>query len=267
MLRSDGTSAPRSDLLATEEPLEIRAQYRGAEHVIAVTMRTPGNDFDLAVGFLHSEGMVRESNHVVRVSYCASAPKEQIYNIATVELSAEAPFDPSVLKRNTTMTSACGVCGKASIESVHVHGLPPLESGPIVAREVLLSLPSAMRSQQRVFAKTGGLHAASLFDESGRLELLREDVGRHNAVDKLIGSRLLSGDVPLSKSILLVSGRASFEIVQKAALAGIPIVAAVSAPSSLAVSLAEECGMTLCGFLREESFSVYSGRSRIKEGR
>ncbi len=267
VVRAGGAPQPRSDLLATEEPLEIRAQHRGAEHPVAVTMRTPGHDFDLAVGYLHGEGMVRVREHVQRVSYCASGPPEQIYNLVTVELSDDAPFDPAPLARHSAVTAACGVCGKASIDAVRVAGIPALGAGPVLDAVTLLRLPDAMRAAQRIFDRTGGVHAAGLFDTVGRALIVREDVGRHNAVDKVVGSLLLTGKLPAGECVLQVSGRASFEIVQKAALAGIPVLSAVSAPSSLAVDLAVEAGMTLVAFVRDQSFSVYAGASRIAETR
>ncbi|GAC1418528.1 MAG: formate dehydrogenase accessory sulfurtransferase FdhD [Actinomycetota bacterium] len=262
-VQGDGTARSRTDVVATEEPLEIRVHARGEEHAIAVTMRTPGHDFELAVGYRHGEGMARRRAHVARVSYCASGPPEQLYNLVTVELSQGAPFDPEPLRRHTAITSACGVCGKASIENLLVRGLPVIDEGPVIKASLVLSLPRLMRAQQRIFDKTGGLHAAALFTTDGVLTIVREDVGRHNAVDKVAGSMLLAGRMPLSDRILMVSGRASFEIVQKAAMAGIPIVASVSAPSSLAVQLAKECNMTLCGFVREDSFAVYAGTERV----
>lgn len=254
----------RSDRLATEEPCEIRVLHRGIEHQVAVTMRTPGNDFELAVGFLYSEGIVRERGDVAKVSYCASGPPEQLYNLVTVELADGAPFDPERLARHFYTTSSCGVCGKASLEAIEVRGAPSLPGGPVLEAETILALPGALRAKQKVFARTGGLHAAGLFDAAGDLLLVREDVGRHNAVDKLVGALVLEGAVPAGERVLQVSGRASFEIMQKALAAGIPFVVAVSAPSSLAVSLAEEFGMTLVGFVRDSSLNVYAGPSRIR---
>ncbi|MGZ4120429.1 MAG: formate dehydrogenase accessory sulfurtransferase FdhD [Actinomycetota bacterium] len=262
----DGASRARSDEVATEEPLEIRVRHRGAEHQVAVTMRTPGNDFELAAGFLFSEGMVRAREHIAKVSYCASGPPEQLYNQVTVELANGAPFDPAQMQRNFYTTSSCGVCGKASLDAVRV-AIEPIPEGPEVEHEIFGALPKKLRARQRIFERTGGLHAAGLFDPAGNLELIREDVGRHNAVDKVLGKLLMDGKVPASKRILQVSGRTSFEIVQKAAVAGIPIVSAVSAPSSLAVSLAEELGMTLVGFVRGDSFNVYAGPRRIRLAR
>jgi FdhD protein len=262
----DGETRARSDEVATEEPLEIRVTHRGVEHRVAVTMRTPGNDFELAIGFLFSEGMIRNREDFAKISYCASGPPEQLYNQVTVDLTVGAPFDPEQMQRNFYTTSSCGVCGKASLEAVKVQ-CPLLPDGPEVDHEVFSALPKKLRARQRIFERTGGLHAAGLFDAQGELKLLREDVGRHNAVDKVIGKLVMDGKVPASNQILQVSGRTSFEIVQKAAVAGIPIVSAVSAPSSLAVSLAEELKMTLVGFVRGDSFNVYAGPRRIRFAR
>jgi FdhD protein len=262
----DGESRIRTDEVATEEPLEIRVRHRGVEHQVAVTMRTPGNDFELAAGFLLSEGMVRAREHIAKVSYCASGPPEQLYNQVTVELTNGAPFDPEQMQRNFYTTSSCGVCGKASLEAVRVQAAP-LDDGPEVDPEIFNTLPKKLRARQRIFERTGGLHAAGLFDTKGDLLLIREDVGRHNAVDKLLGKLLMDGKIPARENILQVSGRTSFEIVQKAAIGGIPIVSAVSAPSSLAVSLAEELGMTLVGFVRGDSFNVYAEPRRIRFAR
>jgi FdhD protein len=258
-----GSARARSDHLVTEEPCEIRVLHRGVEHQVAVTMRTPGGDFELAVGFLHSEGFLRDRSEVEKVSYCASGPPEQLYNLVTVELSDAAPFDPDRLSRHFYTTSSCGVCGKASLDAIKVQGSPELSRGPVLDADTILSLPGKLRAKQRVFERTGGLHAAGLFDERGAPLIVREDVGRHNAVDKLVGALVLAGRVPAGERALQVSGRASFEILQKALVAGIPFVSAVSAPSSLAVSLADDFGMTLVGFVGESSFNVYSGSSRI----
>ena len=255
-------SVAREDTLATEEPLEIRVVHRGVEHVVAVTMRTPGNDFELAAGFLHGEGAVRDRTDVATVSYCKSGPPEQLYNIVTVELTAGAPFDLARTQRNFYTTSSCGVCGKVSLEALSTAGCAQLPDGPVVDAEVFGGLPNKLRAQQRIFERTGGLHAAGLFDEHGEPALIREDVGRHNAVDKAIGKMLLDGTTP--PPILQVSGRTSFEIMQKALAARIPIVSSVGAPSSLAVKLAEEFGITLVGFVRGDSFNVYAGSSRIR---
>jgi FdhD protein len=250
-----------ADALATEEPMEIRVDAPGMpQRQVAVTMRTPGNDFELAAGFLFTEGIVAGPGEVASVKYCAVPREEQQYNVVTVDLSR--PYDPELLQRNFYTTSSCGVCGKASLDSIAVRCAAVAE-GPEVSEAVVCELPGRLRAAQRVFDRTGGLHAAGLFDPSGDLLELREDVGRHNAVDKLVGKALLEGDVPLSGRLLMVSGRLSFEIVQKAAVAGIPIVCAVSAPSSLAVDAGRRFGMTLVGFLRGSRFNIYSHAERI----
>jgi FdhD protein len=252
----------RQDRLAGEEPLEIRVSGPGQPAVqVAVTMRTPGNDFELAAGFLATEGLLGSREELDTIRYCADVERaDQQFNVLTVEL--RRPFDASRLQRNFYATSSCGVCGKASIEQVAVQ-CPVLPDGPAVTREVLFGLPDQLRERQRVFEATGGLHAAGLFSPAGGLLGLREDVGRHNAMDKLLGERFLDGAWPLSETIVLVSGRASFELVQKAAVAGVPVLCAVSAPSSLAVDTARELGMTLVGFLRGERFNVYTHAGRI----
>ena len=258
----DGAAHELADRLATEEPMEIRAQGPGQDPVsVAVTMRTPGADFDLAVGFLFTEGLIRARDDVRKVSYCEDLDQdEQHYNVVTVNLAR--PFDPDTLTRNFYANSSCGICGKASLDHVEVE-CASVGPGPEVAREVIEGLPGELRRAQKVFEQTGGLHAAGLFAPTGKLLSLREDVGRHNAVDKIVGEAFLAGDLPLSERILLVSGRASFEIVQKAGVAGIPVVAAVSAPSSLAVDLAARVGQTVVGFVRDGRFNVYSHPERI----
>jgi len=256
----------RPDLLAVEEPLEIRVvpEVAGARprHSLAVTMRTPGNDFELAAGFLLSEGVVTGRDDLWHVAYCQETPESQ-RNIVEAVLAPEVAFAPERFSRNVYTTSSCGVCGKTSIELVDaVCPLRPAGTARF-PREVLSRLPAVLREAQPVFARTGGLHAAGLFDPEGELLLLREDVGRHNAVDKVIGALLLDGALPASDRLLLVSGRASFELVQKALMAGIPALAAVGAPSSLAVELAGDLGLTLIGFLSERRFNVYTGAERI----
>ncbi len=251
----------RADALATEEPLEIRVQGPGQEaQRVAVTMRTPGGDFELAAGFLFTEGLVA-ANDVRRVAYCDDLDdEEQRYNVVTVTL--ERPFDAERLSRNFYATSSCGVCGKASLDDIAVH-CDVVPAGFTVDADVLVSLPERLRHAQRVFERTGGLHAAGLFDADGTALSVREDVGRHNAVDKVIGEQLLTGRVPLADRVLQVSGRASFEIVQKAAVAGIPIVCAVSAPSSLAVDAGERLGVTVVGFVRDARCNVYTHADRV----
>jgi FdhD protein len=257
-----GARSERTDTLATEEPLEIRVQGPGQEQVqVAVTMRTPGGDFELAVGFLFTEGLISPAE-VRRVAYCDNLPGEdQRYNVVSVML--DRSFDPDSLHRNFYANSSCGVCGKAALEDVEVR-CEPVGPGPEVELEVLLALPETLRAAQKVFERTGGLHGAGLFTASGEVVAVREDVGRHNAVDKVVGERYLAGELPASGTVLQVSGRASFEIVQKAGVAGIPIVSAVSAPSSLAVEAAARLGMTLVAFVRDGRCNVYSHPERLR---
>ncbi|GAA2355374.1 formate dehydrogenase accessory sulfurtransferase FdhD [Streptomyces carpaticus] len=260
----DGAVSERADTLVGEEPLEIRVGGRP----LAVTMRTPGDDFALATGFLVSEGVVARADEVARVMYCAGATADgsNTYNVVDVRLAdGVAPPDAS-LQRNVYTTSSCGLCGKASLDAVRTTARwpLPLTGGPALTPRLLAALPERLRAHQRVFARTGGLHAAALFDGGGELLDVREDVGRHNAVDKVVGRALGAGLLPLADTVLLVSGRASFELVQKAVMAGIPALAAVSAPSSLAVELAAEAGLTLVGFLRGTSMNVYAGAERLE---
>ncbi|HEX8271280.1 MAG TPA: formate dehydrogenase accessory sulfurtransferase FdhD [Longimicrobiaceae bacterium] len=264
----DGAAVRRTrrDTLATEEPLEIRvARHGGAAGRVSVTMRTPGSDFELAAGFLFTEGVLRAADEVAAIRYCVDADLDgpQQYNVVSVQLAPGAAFDPELLRRSFYTTSSCGVCGKASIEAVRGQACPVAAPGPVVSAATLLALPARLRAAQAVFERTGGLHAAALFSAEGELLRAREDVGRHNAVDKLVGAGLLAGELPFSDRVLLVSGRLSFELVQKAARAGVAVLAGVSAPSSLAVELAAETGMTLVGFLRESRFNVYAGGERI----
>ena len=257
-----GVGKERRDRLAGEEPLEIRAAGPGQGAArVAVTMRTPGHDFELAAGFLHSEGLLSSLLELREIKYCTDVELgEQAYNVVTVHL--RRPFQADLVQRNFGVTSACGVCGKASIDSIEVAS-EPLPEGPVVAAAVIAGLPERLRTAQRTFERTGGSHATGLFTAAGELELVREDVGRHNALDKVIGNRMLAGATPLAGSVALVSGRASFELVQKAAVAGIPILCAVGAPSSLAVDAARRLGLTLVGFLRDDRFNIYAGASRI----
>jgi FdhD protein len=261
-----GTARTRFDDVATEEPLEMRLVLGGESRTVAITMRTPGADFELVAGFLYNEGVIKGRNEIRTLSYCVDrdVDPEQRYNIVNVELSRDAWPQLERLERHFLTTSACGVCGKASIEALRLRDVPPLGSGPALSRDVVTSLPQKLRKAQGVFAATGGLHAAALFDASGKLLALREDVGRHNAVDKLIGWALMNGKLPLCDRIMVVSGRSSFEIVQKAVVAGIPVICAISAPSSLAVALAREFGMTLVGFLADSRFNIYAGETRIR---
>jgi FdhD protein len=252
----------RDDLVAGEEPLEIRAAGPRQEPVqVAVTMRTPGHEEELALGFLTSEGLLA-GNEIVGVTYGDPGVMAEPDDSVLVRLKHR--FDPStVATRNFVATASCGICGKASINDVAVRCEPLPKGLPVVARSVILGLPDALRGAQAAFERTGGLHAAGLFETDGRLVVVREDVGRHNALDKLIGSRVRARELPLWDRILMVSGRVSFEIVKKAAVAGVPIICAVSAPSDLAVRLADRLGVTLVGFLRGDGFNVYSHDGRI----
>ena len=252
------------DVLATEEPLELQLAFGPAgkriQKNISVTMRTPGNDFELAAGFLYTEGIIHAATDIVSVGYA----KEDNENIVLVSLNEAVTPEINKLERNFYTTSSCGVCGKASIEAVRTAcDIPETIDQIRIAAALIYQLPGMLRKQQDIFEYTGGLHGCALFDISGSLLLSREDVGRHNALDKLIGAALNKGMLPLDKHILLLSGRASFELVQKAIMAGIKIVAAVGAPSSLAAEMAEEWGMTLIGFLRDQRFNIYSGAERI----
>jgi len=252
-----------SDELATEEPLELRLVAGNEHRTIAVTLRTPGNDFELAAGFLFGEGVIQRRSEIKRIAYCVEEGQEQRYNIVSVELRSQALPKLPTLERHFFTTSACGLCCKASIESLSARGLSPVSGDSTVSAKVLRELPEKLRKAQQLFDLTGGLHAAALFDLEGNLIALREDIGRHNAMDKLVGWALLEGKLPLAPCIVVVSGRASFELVQKALAAGIPIFASVSAPSNLAVDLAASFGMTLAGFLRGERFNVYAHPERI----
>jgi len=278
----DGSRA-RTDQIATEEPLEIRLRAGGiaggeplpvfrrrgqgaGQRTVAITMRTPGNDLELAAGFLYGEGIVRTGDEVHAISHCddRDLDDDKRYNIVNVDLRSDVLPDLGALERHFYTTSACGVCGKASLESLRLRGCPVISPGPEVDAETLRALPARLRAGQGIFDATGGLHAAALFEADGTLLAVREDVGRHNALDKIVGWALLGGRLPLSRHIVMVSGRSSFEILQKSLMAGAPIVCAVSAPSSLAVSLAREFGITLIGFLRGDRFNVYAGWDRIR---
>ncbi|MFG3681928.1 formate dehydrogenase accessory sulfurtransferase FdhD [Micromonospora chalcea] len=256
----------RQDTLAAEEPLEIRvgAAGPGRRRPLAVTMRTPGDDLDLAIGFLLTEGLIRSAADVHTAQLCAGAETPNTYNVVDVVLTPGVPEPVTDPSRNFYTTSSCGVCGKASIESVRTRSRFAVRDDPLtVTAELLAALPDRLRAAQRAFDRTGGLHAAGLFTADGEMVVLREDVGRHNAVDKVIGWATREGRLPLAGHVLLVSGRASFELTQKAWMAGVPLLAAVSAPSTLAVELAEEAGMTLVGFLRGPTMNVYTGTARI----
>ena len=256
------------DVLASEEPLEIRlAYFKGNEvlqKALSVTMRTPGNDVDLALGFLLSEGIIREKSDVIKTQYLAHKSEASRENRLLVGLSRGLEFDFKKLERHFYTSSSCGVCGKASIEAVETKcELQLTHNQPIINKKIIGLLPNILRDSQNLFDKTGGIHAAGLFDAEGNLLLLREDVGRHNAVDKVIGAAMQKDLFPLSNYILQVSGRTSFELVQKTLMAGIPVLSAVGAPSSLAVDLARENGMTLLGFVRGDRINIYAGGERI----
>jgi FdhD protein len=258
----DGVVREIPDTLAGEEPMEIRVEAPGQPgEAVAVTMRTPGHDFELAVGFLVTEGLLHSATNVATVRYCELPDgTEQQYNVVTVSL--RSPIDTTSLRRNVYATSSCGICGKASIDHVETHA-PPVGDGPTVDLTTVLDLPERLRASQQVFDKTGGLHAAGLFDAAGNLELAREDVGRHNAIDKVVGHALLDNRLPLRNHVLMVSGRVSFEVVQKAAAAGIAIIAAVSAPTSLAVDAAGRFGQTIIGFVRDGTCNIYTHPERV----
>jgi FdhD protein len=266
VLRVDGTgpgSSVETDLIATEEPLEIELAYerRGlpVTKSISITMRTPGEDRALAAGFLFTEGVIRSGDDFVAITATAERP-----NVVNVQLRPDVAFDVRPLERHFYTTSSCGVCGKASIEALRAarRFALPLPT-PVVTAETIHALPSALRPAQNLFEQTGGLHAAALFDCTGKLLAVHEDVGRHNAVDKVIGAQVIAGRMPLSDCLLFVSGRASFELMQKALMAGLPMLAAVGAPSSLAVDLAREAGATLLGFVRDGRFNIYAGAGRL----
>jgi FdhD protein len=256
----------RPDTLSAEEPLEIRVgpTGRGPRPPLAVTMRTPGDDLDLALGFLLTEGLIGTAEDVHTAQLCAGTDAPNTYNVVDVALAAHVPAPETDPTRNFYTTSSCGVCGKASIDAVRTRSRHPVAGDPVaVDARVIADLPDRLRAAQRAFDRTGGLHAAGVFTGAGEAVVVREDVGRHNAVDKVVGWALRAGRLPLAGHVLLVSGRASFELAQKASMAGIPMLAAVSAPSTLAVDLAEEVGMTLVGFLRGDTMNVYSGAHRV----
>ncbi len=254
--------------MAVEEPLEIQVvetrEEREHAHSLSVTMRTPGNDFELVAGFLFSEDVLHSPDDFWRIEYCVPEDAPQEFNVVSVVLKESVPLDLSRTLRFFYTTSACGVCGKATLDAVKVRDPSPLPpDGLEVHAAHLATWPDRLRREQSLFEQTGGLHAAALFDRGGTLVSLHEDIGRHNAVDKVVGEQFLARALPLHNRALMVSGRASFDILQKAVAAGIPFVAAVGAPSSLAVDLASEFGLTLVGFLREDSFNIYAGRHRV----
>lgn len=257
------------DSVAVEEPLEIRLDYEGPKgrrgKSVSITMRTPGDDFDLAIGFLYGESIILSIDDVLEVSHCGAPDEETgLQNVVKVELGPEVAVDLDRLQRHFYTTSSCGVCGKTSLDALHALGQESLSAcAEQFDKEMLTALPDKLRAKQKLFGETGGLHAAAVFDTNGNLDAVKEDVGRHNAVDKVIGSLVRRGLQPANTSGLLVSGRASFELMQKALVAGIPLLAAVGAPSSLAVQLAREFDMTLIGFLRDGKFNIYAGAHRI----
>jgi FdhD protein len=255
----------RMETLIGEEPLEIRVGHRGgARRPLAVTMRTPGDDLDLAIGFLFTEGLIGSADDVLTAQLCAGTDEPNTYNVVDVTLAPHVPAPETEAARNFYTTSSCGVCGKASIDAVRTRSrFDGAADKSTVDAAILASLPDRLRAGQTAFDRTGGLHAAALFSTDGDLVCLREDVGRHNAVDKVVGWALRDNRVPLTAHVMLVSGRASFELVQKASMAAIPILAAVSAPSALAVDLAAEAGLTLVGFLRGQTMNVYGGDARV----
>ena len=258
----EGKVRRKEDYLAAEEPLEIRI----GEHPLSVTMRTPGDDLDLAAGFLLTEGLVQRRDQILALDHDPGDPGNpgaMRGNVVRVELVPEALPDFDKMRRHFFAASSCGICGKASIDSVRARSMQPPNPDFRLDPEVLVKLPETLRASQAVFGRTGGLHAAALFDAKGELLVLREDIGRHNAVDKVIGWAIRNDRMPLADVALLVSGRGGFEIIQKAIVAGLPVVASVSAPSSLAVQLAREMGLTLIGFLRGKRFVVYAGEERL----
>lgn len=256
----------KKDVLAVEEPLEIRLGFpstgRPMHRAISITMRTPGNDFELAAGFLFTEGILRHKEQIRAIKHCGKFPNQQ--NTVRIDLHDRPEGDLARLERNFYTTSSCGVCGKGSLEAL-ATGAQPLErrDRPQIPTQLIHTLPALLRKNQTIFAATGGLHASALFDSAGNLVCLREDVGRHNALDKVIGRQFLDGNLPLTGKLLLLSGRTSFELVQKAVMAQIPVIAAVGAPSSLAVEAAAEFGVTLLGFVRDKRFNVYTGKERL----
>ena len=259
-----GELALGDDVVAVEEPLEIRLGCHVAgkrvQRTVSITMRTPGHDLELAVGFLFTEGIIATRQQVAGLVACGAG------NVARVNLRRGVDVDLSRLERHFYATSSCGVCGKASLDALRVcPSYRPDQRWPVIDAAMIHRLPARLRAAQAAFERTGGLHAAALFDRGGELLCLREDVGRHNALDKVIGAQFLAERTPLSQDVLLVSGRVSFELVQKAAVAGIPILAAVGAPSSLALSLAREHGLTILGFVREDRFNIYTGSQRIRQ--
>lgn len=263
----NGATRSRSDEVAAEEPMEVRVvvakDNQLERHSIAVTMRTPGHDFELAAGFLFTEGIIKDHRSIRTIEYCGTTLPSAQHNVINVFLRPGITFDPQKFSRNVYTTSSCGICGKASLELLQVACPQPPKATYQLESNYFLNLPRKLAEAQTIFSLTGGLHASALFDSSGKLLILREDVGRHNAMDKVIGSFLLGERLPASDTVMLVSGRASYELIQKALMAGVPSLAAVGAPSSLAIDMAREFNMTLVGFLRDGRFNIYSGADRI----
>jgi FdhD protein len=256
-----GNTRRRPDELVTEEPLELRVHGPGQDpEPLVVTMRTPGNDFELAAGFCLTEGVLCGADDLATIEYCLGGEGEQLYNVVTARL--RAPLRADVRNRTFLSNSSCGICGKAALDEIEVR-CAPVAAGPTVAASVIATLPGKLAQRQRVFGQTGGLHAAARFSATGELLAVREDVGRHNALDKLLGDALLERALPLADNIVVLSGRVSFELVQKAAVAGVPVICAVSAPSSLAIAAAERFGQTVVGFVRDDRFNVYAHADRI----
>lgn len=267
-ISNDDVAYEQPDLLAIEEPLEIRLGFgpidERQQRSLTVTMRTPGHDEELATGYLFAEGIIRKASDIVSCRHCVQDATKQ-GNVLRIELNPKLVVDWALLERHTYMSSSCGVCGKASIEAIQAACPTPVNDNSFwVGNDVIQALPARVMQVQRAFAYTGGVHAAALFDANGAVSLVREDVGRHNALDKLMGAALWKGQLPLTNAGVFLSGRIGFELVQKAWMAGVPILAAVGAPTSLAVELAKEAGMTLIGFVRNERFNIYSGFDRIQ---
>ncbi len=259
----NGKPQRRKDILATEEPTEILLRAGDKQQTIAITMRTPGNDYELAAGFLCNEGILLRKDEITGMTYCVDG-NQQEYNSLRIQLKADSMPELKQLERHFFTNSACGVCGTTMLDDIGERNLPALPNGPIVSPELITSLPDKLRNAQDLFESTGGLHAAALFDLDGNLLAVREDVGRHNALDKLIGWGLLNDKLPFPDKVLMVSGRASYELLQKSFSAGISVFCAVSAPSSLAVEFAERFGITLIGFLRGQRFNVYANVQRMQ---
>lgn len=259
----NGQPQRRKDILATEEPMEILLRAGQEQRTVAITMRTPGSDYELAAGFLYNEGILHNKREIANMTYCVDG-NQQEYNSLRIQLATDSLPELHQLERHFFTNSACGVCGSTMLDDISERNLPAIPAGPVVDFSLITSLPDKLRKSQDLFETTGGLHAAALFDLNGNLLALREDVGRHNALDKLIGWGLLNDQLPFHNKVLMVSGRASYELLQKSFVAGVPIFCAVSAPSSLAVEVAERFGITLIGFLRGDHFNVYTGIERIK---